>query len=80
MWSSLLCAALSWVATKHLKVSSHDLAGLLVESLSVPVRVEFCQDTHQTVVLTHQQCVQSGQSDVLIDSFIAWETKHRNMF
>ena len=41
----------------NLEVSTHDLAGLLVESLSVPVRIEICQSTCQTVVLTQHQCV-----------------------
>lgn len=41
----------------NLKVSSHDLSGLLVQSLFVPVRIEFGQSSYQTVVFTHQQCV-----------------------
>lgn len=54
----------------NLKVSAHDLSCLLVESLSVPVRVECGQVSHQPVVFTHQQCVEGGQSNVLVDSII----------
>lgn len=54
----------------NLKVCTHNLPCLLVESLSVPVRVEVGQSSHQPVVLTQQQRVEGGQSNVLVDSII----------
>lgn len=64
----------------NLKVCAHDLASLLVEALSVPVRVEGGQRSHQPVVFTQQQRVQGGQGDVLVGSIITCRSRTRLHF
>lgn len=54
----------------YLCVSTHDLAGLLVEGLAVPVWVYSIQCTSQTVMLTHKQRVNRRQGDVLVHADI----------
>lgn len=56
--------------SSNLEVCSHDFARLLVESLSVPVRIEFGQSAYQTIVFTQHECVDRGQSDVLIGATV----------
>lgn len=53
---------------------SHDLAGLLVECVRAPVRVEEVQLSDQPVVLSQKECVQSDHTQVLIRSGITCET------
>lgn len=50
----------------YLCVSAHDLAGLLVERLTVPIWVQSLQLTSQPVVLTHKQRVNGRQGDVFV--------------
>lgn len=54
----------------YLCVSTHDLAGLLVEGLTVPLWVYSLQPTSQAVMLTHKQRVNRCQSDVLIHALV----------
>lgn len=56
----------------YLCVSAHDLAGLLVEGLTVPLGVESLQLTSQTIVLAQKQGVKRGQGDVLVHADVAW--------
>lgn len=58
----------------YLRVSTHDLAGLLVESLTVPLWVQPLQLTSQAVVLTQKQRVDGRQSDVLVHADVTWQT------
>lgn len=63
----------------HLRVSAHDLAGLLVQSLTVPLWINSLQLTSQAVVLTHKQCVYGSQSDVLVHTHITLTTDSRGV-
>lgn len=54
----------------YLGVGTHDLAGLLVESLTVPLGVEPPQFTSQAVVFTQKERVDGSQGDVLIHTDI----------
>lgn len=57
----------------YLCVGAHDLAGLLVEGLAVPLGVESLQRPSQTVVLAQKQGVKRGQGDILIHTDVAWQ-------
>lgn len=59
----------------YLCVSTHNLSGLLVESLAVPVWVESLQFTSQPVVLSQKQRVNGRQSDVLIHTDVTWQAE-----
>lgn len=58
--SQLLCVF------SYLCVSTHDLAGLLVEGLAVPLPVDSFELASQAVVFAHEQRVDGGQGDVLV--------------
>lgn len=61
------------VSEVYLCVSAHDLAGLLVEGLTVPLGVEFLQLASETIVLTQKQGVNCRQGDILIHADVAWQ-------
>lgn len=54
----------------YLRVSSHDLAGLLVDGLTVPLGVHALQHTGQAVVLAYKQRVDGSQGGVFIHTHV----------
>lgn len=54
----------------YLRVSTHDLASLLVERIAVPLWVQSAQQTGQAVMFTQKQRVDRGQGDVLVHANI----------
>lgn len=58
----------------YLMNGSHDLAGLLVESVRAPVGVEHVQLFDQPVVLSQKERVQRDHSQMLVGSRITCGT------
>lgn len=57
----------------YLCVSAHDLAGLLVEGLAVPLGVQFPQLASQTIVLAQKQGVKRRQGNIFIHTDVTWQ-------
>lgn len=57
----------------YLRVSAHDLAGLLVEGLAVPLGVQFLQLASQTIVLAQKQGVKRRQGNIFIHTDVTWQ-------
>lgn len=57
----------------YLCVSAHDLAGLLVEGLTVPLGVKFLQLASQTIVLAQKQGVKRCQGNIFIHTDVTWQ-------
>lgn len=70
MLGMLAEAELLW----YLVDGSQDLAGLLVQDVRTPVRVEPVQLPNQPVVLPQEERVQRNHSQMFIGSGITWET------
>lgn len=58
----------------YLVDGSQDLAGLLVQDVRAPVRVEPVQLPNQPVVLPQEERVQRNHSQMFVGSGITWET------
>ena len=57
---------------------SYDLAGLLIEGVGAPVRVEQVQLFDQTVVLSQKERVKCDQSQMFVGSGITCDTQLMN--
>ena len=54
----------------YLRVCAHDFTSLLVEGLTVPLRVYPLEFARQTVVFSHEHGLEGRQGDVLIGTHI----------
>ena len=54
----------------YLSVRAHDFTSLLVEGLTVPLRVHPLEFARQTVVFSHEHGVEGCQGNVLIDTHV----------
>lgn len=59
---------------RYLLDGPQDLAGLLVQDVRTPVRVEQAQLCNKPVVLSQEERVQRNHSQMFIGSGITWET------
>ena len=63
----------------YLCVSTHDLAGLLVDGLAVPVRVHTSQCASQAVMFPHEQCVNACKSNVLVHTDVTFKRERQQI-
>ena len=57
----------------HLIETAQDFTSLLVEGLTVPMRVYLLEFARHPVVFSHEQGVEGRQGNVLIDTHVTWK-------